>query len=373
MATGHDAFYENPKGERFFLHIHLPQGVQSVTEATEKQIPVLFCVHGAGMSGDNFTILAQHLCHTSEAKEQPEAPQVIGDYTTAFSFSPTRPPVPPQSRPPPHPVTCPAPTSLNPVPSQPTPSGGKGGDICCVSYDMRCHGQSTFNGGEASLSLEVLINDFIDILHYVSSNLFPSSYLFLLGHSLGAAVVAGAVGGEQRERLQLPLLSGCIILDAVEGTAKLSISYMKGFLQKRPTSFASVEGAEKWFLTSGGMRTPSSACVSVPPLLKQNSDSPPLWEWRTNLMAMEPHWASWFDDLDSHFLQIEHPKILCVASVERLDKDLTVAHMQGKYQLEVCGTSAGHYIQDDTPGTLASKIHRFVARTEEFKRFMKNR
>lgn len=400
----HSLYVTNEKNENFFVQVVLPHTMKTIEAAANAAVPVLFCVHGAGMSSDNFLRLALHLSHNQEQSVDEAigpAPR-IADYSSQFAkLTPppeaaghARPPCasgPPPGlpRPPPHPTWRPTATEnvvsdphLTPgtlegvveagsLPPTGVEEGKKVGEVqvATVAFDLRCHGQSTFNGGEAGLSLSVLVEDFLAVLSYVGKTLFPSSLIFILGHSLGAAIVASGCAAP----LPPPLKSsvcGVVLLDAVEGTAKMSIGHMREFLQHRPTTFASVSEAEHWFLRSGGMRTPEGAAISVPPLLRAAGDNKTL-VWRSDLLAMEAVWDGWFDGLDANFLNIPLPKMLCVASVDRLDQALTVGHMQGKFQLEVCGNNAGHYIQDDAPCALSAKLRRFVKRTQDVKKLIK--
>lgn len=56
--------------------------------------------------------------------------------------------------------------------------------------------------------------------------------------------------------------------------------------------------------------------------------------------------VGWFTDLSKHFLMTKAAKLLILAGTDRLDKDLTIAQMQGKFQLVVFPT-CGHAIQED--------------------------
>eukprot|EP00796_Vickermania_ingenoplastis_P013326 gene13327-9161_t len=396
--------FTNERGEDFFLHVTVPPTAPTLPEAAQAAVPVLLCVHGAGMSGENFYRLAEQMscCVAMPQPEGVASTGIVGDYThpprhpfsapaptpapaPAFPL-PLSPPAPapaqgPVAKPPlplpprparnelrPSPLPSPAPAPVAPGPVAGEQQGDDLADVlvATVSYDLRCHGRSTFAGGEASLTLQVLVEDFVAVLQHVALVLFPSSLVFVLGHSLGAAIVARgcsaplppALGGR---------VSGVVLLDAVEGTAKLSVQHMGEFLRRRPTAFASPSQAVDWFLHSGGMRTPEGAALSVPPLLRPGPDG--ALEWRSDLAAMAAVWGGWFDGLDQNFLAIPLPKMLCVASVDRLDKALTVGHMQGKFQLEVCGNHSGHYIQDDVPGSLAIKLRRFVRRTQDTNRW----
>ena len=53
--------------------------------------------------------------------------------------------------------------------------------------------------------------------------------------------------------------------------------------------------------------------------------------------------------------------MLFLAGAERMDRELTVAHMQGKYEMHVIG-DCGHVIQEDQPVVLCTKILEFIER-----------
>ena len=77
--------------------------------------------------------------------------------------------------------------------------------------------------------------------------------------------------------------------------------------------------------------------------------------WRTNLMATKPYWEEWFSGLTKTFLSLNCKKILFLAGSERMDKDLSIAQMQGKFKLIVV-TECGHVIQEDQPARVAEHI-----------------
>lgn len=56
--------------------------------------------------------------------------------------------------------------------------------------------------------------------------------------------------------------------------------------------------------------------------------------------------TGWFTGLSNLFLSVKVPKLLLLAGTDRLDKDLTIAQMQGKFQLVVL-PAVGHVIQED--------------------------
>lgn len=53
------------------------------------------------------------------------------------------------------------------------------------------------------------------------------------------------------------------------------------------------------------------------------------YKWRIDLAKTEEHWVGWFKGLSAAFLSISAPKMLLLAGVDRLDKELTVGQMQG--------------------------------------------
>ncbi len=61
---------------------------------------------------------------------------------------------------------------------------------------------------------------------------------------------------------------------------------------------------------------------------------------RIDLTKTEKYWTGWFKGLSNMFLSIPQPKLLLLAGVDRLDKELMVGQMQGKFQMQVlpkCG------------------------------------
>ncbi len=52
-------------------------------------------------------------------------------------------------------------------------------------------------------------------------------------------------------------------------------------------------------------------------------------------MATKPYWEGWFKGLTQCFLDLRVPKQLLLAGSDRMDKELTIAQMQGKFKLVV--------------------------------------
>ena len=231
----------------------------------------------------------------------------------------------------------------------------------------------------------------------------------------GALAVHAALEGS------INSLIGLIVIDVVEGTAMDALSSMQSFLRSRPKSFPTIENAIEWSMKSGQVRNSESARVSMPgqlrntqsnqcvaleisekapeisgdsekvpvPLKSENSINeedeseiseepkekqfkPPEnsaekisknFSWRIDLSQTESHWSGWFGGLSSKFLSVSAFKMLILAGVDRLDRDLTVGQMQGKFQMQVL-PQAGHAVHEDLPEKLAEILATYLLRNK---------
>lgn len=87
------------------------------------------------------------------------------------------------------------------------------------------------------------------------------------------------------------------------------------------------------------------------------------YSWRVDLAASEPHWSGWFQGLSNRFLEARAAKLLLLAGVDRLDKDLTVGQMQGKFQMQVL-PAVGHTVHEDSPDKVAEVLATFLVRNK---------
>ncbi|SPO34911.1 related to Protein phosphatase methylesterase 1 [Pseudozyma flocculosa] len=224
--------------------------------------------------------------------------------------------------------------------------------------------------------------------------------LILVGHSMGGSVVVSA--SEQLFRSGFTRIAGVAVLDVVEGTAMDALEGMRSIVLSHPRGFDSVEQAIEWHVDSKTIANPDSARVSVPPLVERNTDVPdevartrqadsePMevlqdhegaaaqepgqgeeaqrfrYKWRADLLATEPYWRSWFQGLSSRFLGVKTARLLLLAGTDRLDKELMIGQMQGKYQLAVI-PDVGHCLQEDAPDKTASILVDFWRRNERIK------
>ncbi|KAJ9657156.1 Protein phosphatase methylesterase 1 [Neophaeococcomyces mojaviensis] len=234
-----------------------------------------------------------------------------------------------------------------------------------LSPDCRGHGETqTPENQTLDLSLATLATDLAFVINatHVQMGWQRLPPIILLGHSLGGAVVTEVA---YRKLLGNAIL-GYGVFDVVEGSAMDALQSMESYLSSRPRSFQSVASGIEWHVRSRTIRNTTSARVSVPPLLVQNQleDSPATWLWRTDLSATKPFWENWFTGLSSKFLSVPGAgKLLLLAGTDRLDKELMIGQMQGKYQLQVF-PDAGHFVHEDQPEKTAMIVADFWRRND---------
>jgi protein phosphatase methylesterase 1 len=242
-------------------------------------------------------------------------------------------------------------------------------DAGILSLSARGHGSSIItekpkpHEAPADYSLETLTNDALATLlatqsHFSWPKLPP---LVLIGHSLGGAVVTNLA--TLHGSLLAPTLIGYAVLDVVEGSALEALAHMKTYLAQRPSLFDSPASAIDWHIRTRTLRNAASARVSVPSLLLPAPTSTTRYIWRTNLAATSPWWESWFSGMSARFLGGRGAKLLVLAGADRLDKELMIGQMQGKFQLEVV-PDAGHFLQEDVPEKLAGIAVEFYKRND---------
>ncbi|KAI1421072.1 protein phosphatase methylesterase 1 [Xylaria sp. FL1777] len=246
------------------------------------------------------------------------------------------------------------------------------------SLDARGHGSTTVPEGQTlDLSLETLADDLFAALRLTRRAMEWAELppVILVGHSMGGAVVTElACSG----RLGSALL-GYAVLDVVEGSAIDALQHMHTYLSTRPTRFQSLESGIEWHTRSRTVRNSISARTSVPSLLVLDDDDSGMesrpgpgggdesssrpWKWRTDLAATQPYWENWFAGLSGKFLAAKGGKLLLLAGTDRLDTELTIGQMQGKYNLQVF-PEAGHFIHEDLPEKIAISLVDFHRRND---------
>lgn len=252
-----------------------------------------------------------------------------------------------------------------------------------LSLDARGHGltsitptpspsatnnSTTSQPQHVDLSLKTLAGDLTFVVHAVQTHMkWPKlPDIVLIGHSLGGAVVTEVA----HERLLGNSLLAYGVLDVVEGSAMDALQSMDTYLSTRPRSFPSLASGIEWHTRSRTIRNTTSARVSVPPLLVEtpspdssSNTSSSQWTWRTDLASTKPFWESWFVGLSQKFLTSRGGKLLLLAGTDRLDKELMIGQMQGKYQLQVF-PDAGHFLHEDQPARTATVVADFYRRND---------
>eukprot|EP00842_Homolaphlyctis_polyrhiza_P003444 jgi/Hompol1/40/HPOL_000834-RA len=201
------------------------------------------------------------------------------------------------------------------------------------------HPGTTSSSPDDDLSLTTLSDDLAAIVaHALQSR---QRDLFLVGHSLGGAVVVDAMA-----RGLIKNVRGVAVLDVVEGTAVDSLVHMKSLLATRPASFPSLDAAVRWAVKSHHSGTKQIAEITIPSQLAAASDG--TFTWRTDLSKSSVHWEGWFADLSKKFLEAKAGRLLVLA---------------GKFQMVIVAES-GHNIQEDAPGKLATTLLDFIKRNQ---------
>eukprot|EP00850_Spirogloea_muscicola_P015630 SM000121S26027 [mRNA] locus=s121:420840:431708:- [translate_table: standard] len=221
-----------------------------------------------------------------------------------------------------------------------------------VAPDLRGHGSSR-TADDRDLSSQTLCKDVVALVQAMFGDNPPA--IVLVGHSMGGAIAVRVAASRE-----LPTLAALVVIDVVEGTAMSSLQFMQSILANRPSSFPSLEKAIEWSVRCGSLRNLDSARVSVPSTLRQDPASGK-YKWLTPLEESEPYWLGWYEGLSDVFLSCPVAKLLLLAGTDRLDKSLTIAQMQGRFQMLVV-RHAGHAIQEDDPDEFASAVLAFVSR-----------
>lgn len=281
---------------------HARYHVYLTPPTNSKKGPLFICLHGAGSSGLSFAVFAQHV-----RRKLPDAG--------------------------------------------------------ILSLEARAHGSVVTNittGEEiVDFSLRAMANDALAMIKLAKEKMewavIPPCVL--VGHSMGGGVTTQLAADFA---LGSALVGQCVI-DVVEGSALEALQHMQSYLGNRPSVFSSVDEAVQWHIRSRTIRDAESAKASVPSLLKQLPSGK--FVWKTDLNATRRWWEEWFKGMSQKFLAGRCAKELILAGTDRLDKDLMIGQMQGKFQLVVL-PEAGHFVQEDVPEKAAQLLVEFFKRND---------
>ena len=237
-------------------------------------------------------------------------------------------------------------------------------DYRIISFDFRGHGfntQSPYN----DFSEKTLINDTMQVLNHIHEK-YPEENLILLGHSMGGSIATKTcceiLKEEEKYKELYKKMQGLIVIDVVEGTAMDALPFMENIVHNRPDKFNSIQKGIEYMYKSGTIKNIESARISVPPLLKEEKNDKTgkiCYKFKTNLLDSKQFWNEWFIGLTKAFLSCNIPKMLMLAGIERMDKDLTIAQMQGKYKLSIM-RNVGHIMHEDKPDEAMKFIKDFI-------------
>ena len=237
-------------------------------------------------------------------------------------------------------------------------------DYRIISFDFRGHGFNTQSPSN-DFSEKTLINDTIQVLNHIHEK-YPEENLILLGHSMGGSIATKTcceiLKEESKYKELYNKMQGLIVIDVVEGTAMDALPFMENIVHNRPDKFNSIQKGIEYMYKSGTIKNIESARISVPPLLKEEKNEKTgkiCYKFKTNLLDSKPFWNEWFIGLTKAFLSCNIPKMLMLAGIERMDKDLTIAQMQGKYKLSIM-RNVGHIMHEDKPDEAMKFIKDFI-------------
>lgn len=211
---------------------------------------------------------------------------------------------------------------------------------------------------ESSLmDLKSLSRDSIKILTTLYEDTIDKNEYIFVGHSLGASVLVDAALCSDIFKNHL---MGVVIIDVTEGTAMESLATMDKFLSYRPVFFKTQNDAVNWAVSTKNPSNFESARISVPSLITPSSSGDG-YVWRTPLSDTRAFWNGWFQELSEKFLKVRGGKLLMLAGTDRLDKTLTLAQIQGKFQMTILN-HVGHLVHEDAPEEVASHLLQFWKR-----------
>ncbi|CCD23854.1 phosphoprotein phosphatase methylesterase 1 NDAI_0C01940 [Naumovozyma dairenensis CBS 421] len=250
-------------------------------------------------------------------------------------------------------------------------SSGKCG---CFSFDARGHGKTVPIDPTKPISYgrEIFVQDFKSLITWFYQTqlieIFSSKQnekkhisLILVGHSLGGSICTFV--HPSLDKMIRSHVLGVAMFDIVEEAAILALEKVDHFLKNTPNAFNSYEDAIGWYMKHKLSRTKTSAEIAVPSLFAPVEGDTSQVTRITNLKDFSPYWSTWFTDLSHSFVTLPTAKLLILAGDDRLDKELIIGQMQGKYQLVVFQDS-GHFIQEDSPMKTALTLLEFWKRND---------
>ncbi|XP_064420355.1 protein phosphatase methylesterase 1-like [Latimeria chalumnae] len=273
-----------------------------------------------------------------------------------------------------------------------------------LAMDLRGHGNTQVRNPD-DLSAQTMSRDVASVVMAIYGEVPPP--LLLVGHNVGGAIAIHSLACNL-----IPSVVGLVAIDVVEGSSMDVLHSMQNFLRGRPKTFTSIDHAIEWSVKSGQIRNLESAKVSMIGQVKrvfefqcgnvkqrkggergepqrstekkrgepqrntekeknrerrEKEEAEPkkeklsVYSWRTDLSKTEKYWDGWFKGISNLFLSCSMPKLLLLAGIDRLDRDLTIGQMQGKFQIQVL-PPCGHAVHEDAPDKVAEALTSFMIR-----------
>ncbi|KAG0274280.1 hypothetical protein BGZ95_009943 [Linnemannia exigua] len=261
--------------------------------------------------------------------------------------------------------------------------------------DLRGHGETTSND-QTNLDVENLAQDLENLLtslygdnigHYLDKNgkvvgEGPPK-IHLVGHSMGGSIVTQVAYWNR-----VPGISSVAVLDMLEVNINAAPAAIRHWCAARPPVCKTISQAIQWGVESGTVRNVLSARVSFPGMIVYNPaailpiltpthvptatttlpETPATtmggFTWRTDLMASEHNWLSWFQGQNQKLLSPSSsaiPKLLILAEHSNLDTELSAAYLQGRFGL-VKMQHVGHAVEEDDPEAVVNALLQFWLR-----------
>ncbi|XP_051919431.1 protein phosphatase methylesterase 1-like [Hippocampus zosterae] len=268
-----------------------------------------------------------------------------------------------------------------------------------LAMDLRGHGDTLVRQSD-DFSTQTMSSDVANVVQACHGEIPPP--VVLIGHGVG-----GAIAVHVASNALMPTAVGLVAIDVVEGSAMEALHSIQNFLKGRPKSFKSLDHAIEWSVKSGQIRNLESARVSMVGQVKRcemeeddvleragparddavedrneefydrsyvnneentgtghcDDEGQGVYKWRIDLSKSEKYWDGWFRGTSNLFLACNLPKLLLLAGIDRLDRDLTIGQMQGKFMMQVL-PPCGHAVQEDQPDKVADAVATFLLRNK---------
>ena len=131
--------------------------------------------------------------------------------------------------------------------------------------------------------------------------------------------------------------------------------------QQEQQSLAPLSPSPPPLVNNTGRPPRPSSSSSSQKFLKTSFGTTGAWIWRTPLEESSSYWEGWYRGLSTLYLNLKIPKMLILAGTDRLDRELTIGQMQGKFQL-VLLSRAGHAVHEDEAGEVSAAVRGFIQR-----------